>query len=122
MILSCVLVLVILVTSCRGVRARIGVSPRRALSHSPQRAQDLFVFCGSRGYLALKKKKATVTVTMHNTGRTSAQHVEDDKDTNKGVREREMTAMRAASDKKARKAEGGRECVGAGVRSAENDI
>lgn len=60
---------------------------------------------------SLKKKVATVTVTMHNTGRNSVQHVEEDKDADKGVREREMTAMRAASDKKARKAEGGREGV-----------
>lgn len=91
----------------------MGVSPRRALSHTPRRAQDLFAFvCGACGYLALKKKekkKATVTVTMHNTGTTSEQHVEEDKDVDKGVRERKMTAMREASDKKARKADGGRE-------------
>lgn len=55
-----------------------------------------------------------MTVTMHNTGTTSEQHVEEDKDVDKGVRERKMTAMREASDKKARKADGG---TGGGGRS-----
>lgn len=54
-----------------------------------------------------------MTVTMHNTGTTSEQHVEEDKDVDKGIRERKMTAMREASDKKARKADGG--TGGAGV-------
>lgn len=51
-------------------------------------------------------------VTMHNAGTSSAQHVEEERrkklQTKTSVREK-MTAMREASDKKARKAEGGRE-------------
>lgn len=96
----------------------MGVSPRRALSHTPRRAQDLFAFvCGSCGYLALKKKKkATVTVTMHNTGTTSEQHVAEDKDVDKGVRERKMTAMRELVTRKP-----GRQMEGGGGQ-LDNDI
>lgn len=58
---------------------------------------------------------------MHNTGTTSEQHVEEDKDVDKGVRERKMTVMREASDKKARKADRG-VGGGGGGGQLDNDI